>query len=123
MKLVVYGRDRRLGAVVGDQVVDLSSAYAKYLGETQNEQLPYQMAAPTVPARLCPFIVSGQRAIDGAQAAVEYLTQRAGDRKGLEGERLLDTLSELKLHAPYARRARIMMAGGNFVIHSQGMTR
>lgn len=123
MKLVVYGRDRRLGAVAGDQVVDISSAYAKYLHETQNEPLPYQMAAAVVPTELGDFIVSGQRAIEGAERAVEYLLQRAGDRRGIDGERLLEPLSEVKLRAPYAKRARIVMGGGNFVIHSLGMAR
>ena len=40
---------------------------------------------------------------------------------GLRGERLIRPKSDVKIHAPYARRARIMMAGGNFIIHSQGM--
>jgi hypothetical protein len=35
MKLVVYGPDRRLGALHGEQVVDLNGAHAKYLKETQ----------------------------------------------------------------------------------------
>ncbi len=121
MKLVVYGPERRLGALQGDQVIDLNLAYAKFLKETQDEPLPYEMAAAVVPAELGDFIVSGPRAIEGAQRAVEYLTQRAADRHGLRGEPLIEPQGDVKIHAPYAKTARIMMAGGNFVIHSQGM--
>ncbi|HTE86673.1 MAG TPA: fumarylacetoacetate hydrolase family protein [Dehalococcoidia bacterium] len=121
MKLVVYGSERKLGALQGDQVIDLNLAYAKYLKESQNEPLPYEMASAVVPAELGDFIVSGPRAIEGAQKAVEHVTRRASDQRGLRGERLIEPQSDIKTHAPYARRARIMMAGGNFVIHSQGM--
>ena len=80
------------------------------------------MAAAVVPAELGAFIESGQRAIDGAERALEYLANKAADKQGLRGERLVEPLSEVKLHAPYARKARIMMAGGNYIVHSQGMS-
>jgi 2-keto-4-pentenoate hydratase/2-oxohepta-3-ene-1,7-dioic acid hydratase in catechol pathway len=121
MKLVVYGPERRLGALEGEQVIDLNLAYAKYLGERRDEPLPYLMAGAIVPADLDSFILSGQRAIDASKQAVEYLLKNAGERTGLHGERLIEPQTEVKIHAPYAKRARIMMAGGNFIIHSQGM--
>jgi acylpyruvate hydrolase len=121
MRLVVYGPERRLGALHGDQVIDLNAAYAKYLHETQDEPLPYEMAAAIVPAELGRFIESGPRAVEGAERALEYLTNRAGDRQGIKGERLIEPIAGMKLHAPYAERARIMMAGGNYIVHSQGM--
>lgn len=123
MRLVVYGPDKKLGAWIGNQVIDLNFAYAKYLREVENEPLPYEMASAIVPNELGLFIESGQRAIDGAQKAVDYLSGRAADQKGIRGERLVEAVDDVKLHAPYARRARIMMAGGNFIIHSQGMGR
>jgi 2-keto-4-pentenoate hydratase/2-oxohepta-3-ene-1,7-dioic acid hydratase in catechol pathway len=122
MKLVVYGPDRRLGALEDDEVIDLNSAYAKYLKERENEPLPYEMAAAVVPAELGAFIESGQRAIDGAQRAVEYVVKEGSAARGLRGERLVEPRGEVKLHAPYARKARIMMAGGNYIVHSQGMS-
>lgn len=121
MKLVVYGPERKLGAQQGDRIIDLNYAYAKYLSETQNEPLPYEMAAAVVPAELGAFIESGPRAIEGAQRALEHVTRSAADQRGLRGERLVEAVGDVRIHAPYARRARIMMAGGNFVIHSQGM--
>ena len=87
MRLVVYGPERRLGAWEGDDVIDLNRAYAKYLRETQDEPLPYEMAAAIVPVELGDFIVSGPRAIEGAQRAVEqrpplgWRQQRPGNRE------------------------------------------
>jgi 2-keto-4-pentenoate hydratase/2-oxohepta-3-ene-1,7-dioic acid hydratase in catechol pathway len=52
--------------------------------------------------------------------AIEFVSQ--GRDVGLRGEPLVESLSGVKLHAPYARRARIMMAGGNYAIHSLGMS-
>jgi acylpyruvate hydrolase len=121
MKLVVYGPDRRLGALEGDQVIDVNHAYAKFLCETRDEPLPFEMASAVVPAELGAFIRSGPRAVEGARQAIEHLTQKAADQLGLKGERLIDLKGQVKIHAPYALGARIIMAGGNFVIHSQGM--
>jgi len=123
MKLVVYGPGKRVGFVQDDQVFDVNGACTKYLGESQGERLPYEMAAAVAPDELGSFIEAGERAIEITLRAVEHLLQRAATQTGLNGEPLVQPLSEVKLHAPYARRARIMMAGGNYVIHSAGMTR
>jgi len=122
VRLAVYGPYRRLGAVQDNEIIDLSAAYAKYLAETRDEPLPYEMAAAVVPADLDAFILSGDRAIEGAARALEHLSSRASDRRGVKGERLVEPLADVKLHAPYARRCRIMMAGGNYAVHSQGMS-
>jgi len=122
MQLVVYGPHKRLGAMHADQVVDLNTAFAKLLAETRDEPHPYLMAAAVVPAELGAFIESGARAVDGAHEAIDYLMSRADDRRGLKGEPLLADVSQVKLHAPYAIGGRLMMAGGNYVVHSQGMS-
>lgn len=123
MKLVVYGAARRLGLLQDGMVIDVSGACAKQLGEVQGERRPYEMAAATAPEELGAFIETGERAIEAAQRGAEYLLQGAAERTGLQGEPIVFPVGEVKLQAPYARRARIMMAGGNYVIHSAGMTR
>ena len=122
MKLVVYGPDRRLGALQGDLVIDLNYAYARYLKQRQDEPLPYEMAAAVVPSELGAFIESGSRAIEGAEKAIEHVSPEGVQSRGLRGERLAELRTDVKLHAPYARKARIMMAGGNYIVHSQGMS-
>src|SRR5687767_11549840 len=121
MRLVVYGPDRRLGALQGEQIVDLNGAQSKYLKEQQNEPLPYEMAAATVPPDLDRFILTGQRGIDAAERAVGYTLGKAVDQDGPKGERLILRSGEVKIHAPYPARTRIMMGGGNFIVHSAGM--
>jgi 2-keto-4-pentenoate hydratase/2-oxohepta-3-ene-1,7-dioic acid hydratase in catechol pathway len=123
MKLVVYGPARRLGVVQDDLVIDVSGACARHLGEAQGARRPYELAAATAPEELGAFIEAGERAIEATQRAVEHVLQRASERTGLNGEPIVFNLGDVKLQAPYARRARIMMAGGNYVIHSAGMNR
>ena len=123
MKLVVYGPTKRLGLVQDGLVIDVSGAYAKQLGEAQGERRPYELAAATAPEELGAFIEAGERAIEAAARGAEHVMQRASERTGLNGEPIVFNLGDVKLQAPYARRARIMMAGGNYVIHSAGMSR
>ena len=122
MKLVVYGPHRKLGVVHDERVIDISGAFAKYAYEVMDDGLPYEVAAASVPDELGKFIEAGERAIENSQRAIDYLTRRAYDHNGVRGEPLIEVESAVKLHAPYARRARIMMAGGNYVIHSAGMS-
>lgn len=124
LKIVVFGPEQRVGALQGDQIVDLHYAFAKYLSEAQDEPRPYAAALGVVPPDLAGLIESGPRAIEGAQRALEYLLMKADDRTGLRGERIVYPAGEVKLHPPLASRAvRIMMAGGNYVVHTQGMQR
>jgi acylpyruvate hydrolase len=119
MRLVVYGPKRTLGAVEGDRVIDLHAACAAYLA-SRGERLPYEVAAATVPDELGAFVETGGQGLEGAARAVEFVL--SGNANGPRDEQLTTPLSGTKLHAPYARRARIMMAGGNYAIHSLGMS-
>ncbi|HEX5418721.1 MAG TPA: fumarylacetoacetate hydrolase family protein [Gammaproteobacteria bacterium] len=122
MKLVVYGPQRRLGIVINDVVVDASMGYAKLLHETTHEPQPYAMAAAVVPDELGAFIEGGERSIEAANRTIEYVQSSLDVLTGPGGEPISQPLTRVKLHAPYARRARIMMAGGNYAIHSLGMS-
>ena len=48
MKLVVYGPDKRVGALKDSSVIDLSSAFAKYLHEAKGEARAAEIAAALV---------------------------------------------------------------------------
>jgi 2-keto-4-pentenoate hydratase/2-oxohepta-3-ene-1,7-dioic acid hydratase in catechol pathway len=122
MKIVVYGVERRVGAVVGDQVIDVNRACAKYLHERQGEPRAWAMANALTPADLGAFIDSGPRALEHSQKAIEYILKEADGKLGLAGGRLVHALSEVKLHAPKPSPAsRIACAGGNYAQHSAGM--
>jgi hypothetical protein len=86
VRVVVYGSERRVGILEGDNVVDVEAAYVKLAHEVQNHPAPYRTAGATTPADLEAFIQLGDRALEGAGNAVDYLMQRAGDRLGPRGE-------------------------------------
>jgi acylpyruvate hydrolase len=123
VKVVVYGPDKRVGALEGDQIVDLNGAYAKYAKERENEPHPRKLAAARVPKDLHAFIEAGRRGLDDAQKSVEYVLKQAGDRAGVRHEPLIFAAGSVKLHAPRPREARIACAGGNYAEHSAGMAR
>lgn len=91
MKIVVFGPERRVGALRENKVIDLN------------------LADSELPANLCAFIEAGDIALDRARRALG--TTRAGA--------VLDA-GTLKLHAPWPGR-RIAMVGGNFADHLAGM--
>ncbi len=121
MKIVVYGPEKRTGAIHNGSVVDLSLAYAKYLRETKDTRNAVEMAAGVVPAELGQLIEGGKAALDGAQAALDYLSGKAADQKGPRGEAIVFKQGEVKLHAPRPRGARVACAGGNFADHAGAM--
>ena len=119
MRIVVFGPERRVGALQGDNVIDLNAAYAKLAREAQDDHAPYASAAANSPADLEEFILAGDRALAGAQAAVEYLTTRAGDHLGPRGETVVTPVASTRLHAPLAHRGvKLVMAGANYWDHA-----
>jgi len=121
MKIVVYGPDRRTGALHDGNVVDLSYACAKYLRERADEPNPLQMAEALVPSELARLIEGGPRALEQAQKALDYLFGEAQDKFGPRGETLVCPAANVRLHAPRPNNARIACAGGNFADHAAAM--
>lgn len=121
MKIVVFGPDKRTGALHDGAIVDLSRACAKYLHERQGEPNPLVMAEALVPSNLARLIEGGARALEEAQKALDYLFGAAQDRSGPRGERLVHPAGETRLHAPRPDNARIACAGGNFADHAAAM--
>ena len=77
MKIVVYGPQKRTGALRDGSVVDLSGAFAKYAAEQNNEPHPIELADALVPSDLARLIEGGSRSVDNAQQALDYLFSRA----------------------------------------------
>jgi acylpyruvate hydrolase len=95
MKIVVFGDGARVGAWVGERIVDLNRA------------------EPSVPSSLRQFIEAGQRALDGAQRAIDRLSSAPDDA-------VVD-VAKTRLHAPWPER-RIACVGGNYADHLMGMS-
>ena len=121
MKIVVYGPDKRTGALHDGNVVDLSYACAKYLRERASEPRPLEMAQALVPPDLARLIEGGPRALEYAQKALDYLFRQAQDKFGPRGEKLVYPAADVRLHAPRPNNARIACAGGSFADHAAAM--
>jgi 2-keto-4-pentenoate hydratase/2-oxohepta-3-ene-1,7-dioic acid hydratase in catechol pathway len=96
MKIVVFGDHARVGAWVGDRILDL------------------QRSNPSLPAGLRQFIEAGPRALDDAQRAIDSLGSARDDA--------VFSVGEVRLLAPWPER-RIACVGGNFADHLRGMER
>jgi 2-keto-4-pentenoate hydratase/2-oxohepta-3-ene-1,7-dioic acid hydratase in catechol pathway len=121
VKIVVFGPDKRVGALRGDLVVDLSLACAKWLKEHRDERHHALLAAAMVPSDLAMFIEGGDRTLEHAQAALDHLFGDTHDLLGPNGELIVHSATEVRLHAPHPKGARIACAGGNFADHLAGM--
>lgn len=97
MKIVVFGPDRRVGALMGARVIDLNGA------------------SPELPARLLNFIEAGVPALNEARRVVEQYGAAQPSRDGF-----IQALSDIRLHAPWPER-RIACVGGNYAAHLLGM--
>lgn len=98
MKIVVFGEARRVGALIGDAVLDLSAADGR------------------LPATLAEFIAGGPAVVDRAAAAVD--SAAAGRSRGP----LLEVASTV-LYPPAVPRPRIACAAGNYAAHTAGSAR
>ena len=121
MKIVVYGPDKRTGALHDRNVVDLSYACAKYLHERAGESGPLVMAEALVPSDLARLIEGGPRALEHAQKALDHLLGQAQNKFGPRGETLVYPAADVRLQAPRPIDARIACAGGNFADHAAAM--
>jgi 2-keto-4-pentenoate hydratase/2-oxohepta-3-ene-1,7-dioic acid hydratase in catechol pathway len=116
MKIVVFGPGRRVGALVGDRVVDLNRACARLLRE-RGDGNAIASADERVPADVQAFIAGGTAALEGAQNAIEHALGAAPS----DGDAAITlAAADVKLHAPWPQK-RIACAGGNYAAHSYGM--
>jgi len=113
MKIVVFGPERRVGALERERVIDLNRAFAGYLREARGDANAQEHADKRVPSQLEAFIVAGQAAIEDAQRAIEYAEKNVPPGT-------VHNISAVKIHAPWPGR-RIACVGGNYAAHLAGM--
>ena len=118
MKIVVFGPQRRTGALRGGEIVDFCAAFAKYAAEKLGEPHPAALAEALVPSDLARFIEGGPRTLENAEKALDYLSGMAQDRADPGGTPIVHAAGTVRLHAPYPRGGRIACAGGNFADHA-----
>ena len=112
MKIVVFGPERRVGALAGDKVIDLNLGMAKQLQERAEARWE-EKAATALPARLLSFIESSAAGLENARQVIDQFAKAApGD--------VVHQAGDVKLHAPWPER-RIACVGGNYAAHLAGM--
>jgi 2-keto-4-pentenoate hydratase/2-oxohepta-3-ene-1,7-dioic acid hydratase in catechol pathway len=97
------GPRRRVGAVDGEELVDVHAAYAAAL-EADGEADPTAIADAHTPPEMVPFLQRGERALDGARRALDYARKHDEDRGPTGGKLRFDPDEEgVDLLAPVPR--------------------
>jgi 2-keto-4-pentenoate hydratase/2-oxohepta-3-ene-1,7-dioic acid hydratase in catechol pathway len=115
LKLVVLG-SQRLGLVIGDDVVDLQRAAARYLSSAEE-------AEALVGHTLRGFLEAGDVALKTAREVLRFASDEPDAIKEVQGERIISRMSEARLAAPVtdSSKFKIMCIGANFADHLVGL--
>ena len=109
MKLVTYADPaghgaQHIGAVSGDQVVDLNAALAAQLAQSSQANRAADIADALIPADMLGFLQGGSMSMDHACRALEFAEKGA---EGASGQPLMQALAAVRLLAPVPRPASI----------------
>ena len=127
MKLVTFsvlgplGPQRRLGALAGERIVDLTTAYATYLSRATDEPTPRELAQLRTPPDLIGWLRGQHKSREAAEQALEWVREAhiGSDDHGLDGARIVFDRAEVKLLAPLPRPNSLR----DFSIFEEHMTR
>ncbi|MBD3227732.1 MAG: hypothetical protein GF329_06050 [Candidatus Lokiarchaeota archaeon] len=110
MKLARFRISTDVGAVIkngllisNDIIVDLKSAYAKYLSQETRETKPYEIASVRIADTMIGLIEGGPITMDAIKTVKEYyekILKNYETIQGLENEKIFYNLNEIKLVKP-----------------------
>src|SRR5215471_17697036 len=109
MKLVTFeihgrlGHHRRLGALVDERIVDLTTAYATYLARQTDEPTPRELAQLRTPPDLIGWLRGQHKSREAAEQAIAFVREQSPTATGLEDARLTFARNEVQLLAPLPR--------------------
>jgi 2-keto-4-pentenoate hydratase/2-oxohepta-3-ene-1,7-dioic acid hydratase in catechol pathway len=120
MKLVTFNwgaREPRIGAVAASgSIVDLNTAYALYLRNVDQEGAFYALADARVPADMRGLFQNGDRGLDAARTALEYVTKEGPETNGPNGEPVFFHREAVRIKAPIIPK-KFFHTAGNFREH------
>ena len=118
MKLVTFRvhTEERVGALAGDVVVDLNSAYAVKLKEG-GVSSPRRRADALIPGCMIGFLEGGDESMKAAEEALAYAEKNPG-AEGIDEEKIVLSLDEAKLLAPIPQPGKLYCAAANFYDHA-----
>jgi 2-keto-4-pentenoate hydratase/2-oxohepta-3-ene-1,7-dioic acid hydratase in catechol pathway len=121
MKLVTFHdreRQHRIGALAADGTIfDLNAGYALYLRNVQQEGAFYALADARVPANMRGLFENGDRGLDAARTALEYV-MKEGSEAGPSGERVRFQKKDVQIKAPIIPK-KFFHTAGNFREHHE----
>lgn len=121
MRLVTFvgGHERRLGVVLGDQVVDVTLAYAALLARRGRPRAS-AMAEALVPPNLVVLLRGGEPSMEALREAVAFAEQglKAGGLAGIHGERTSYRMADVRIKAPLQDPRKIVCIGLNYADHA-----
>ncbi|MFQ5776418.1 MAG: fumarylacetoacetate hydrolase family protein [Terriglobia bacterium] len=122
MRLVTFedgsGRSRVGALARGDQIVDLNTACALYLRDVQREDSFSRLADTQVPPVMRRLFEGGDRSLEAAQTALEYVARQSEGVVGPSGEPVVYGMDAVTLKAPIRPR-KFFHTAGNFREHHQ----
>src|SRR5262245_40805130 len=118
MRLVTFLRlgEPRLGAVVGEQVVDLNAAY-QLMQERSGRAKAREVAAAVLPSDIVGFLAVGEEALDAARETIEYVTSM--EKSAFVGQGTQYGLKAVTLKAPVPRPTKLILVGLNYRDHAE----
>ena len=129
MKLATYtpkgaqSHQPGIGAIIGEEIIDLHYAYARYLREIEGEMRAYELAYGRIPRDMIGFLQGGEKAIDAAKRTIEFVKDKKNrDLSGISGEKLIYALADVKMLAPISHPGKILAAGKNYADHAKEST-
>jgi 2-keto-4-pentenoate hydratase/2-oxohepta-3-ene-1,7-dioic acid hydratase in catechol pathway len=126
MKLVTFEnsvRQSRIGgAISGDRIVDLNSAYALYLRDVRREGAYARLADAVVPTNMRSLFEGGDTSLDAGRTALEHAQKLRGDAAGVHGEPIFYTVADISLKAPIVPK-KFFHTAGNFREHHEEATK
>ncbi len=106
----------RVGALTSDgRIADLNAAAKLYLRERENDAAYCRMADARVPPDMRLLFEGGDRSLDAARAALDFLTAQKPDA-GVDGEPVFFRREDIRLKAPISPK-KFFHTAGNFREH------
>ncbi|MBN2334268.1 fumarylacetoacetate hydrolase family protein [Candidatus Bathyarchaeota archaeon] len=117
MKLVSFKvhTETRVGAMLGEGVVDLNSAYALTLDKGKDAARRY--ADALIPGCMVGFLEGGEESMTAARKAVAY-AEKHPEALGIDDEKIVLSAEEARLLAPVPRPGKLYCAAVNFYDHA-----
>lgn len=118
MKLVTFRfhTEERIGALLGDGVVDLNSAYALLL-RSEGKLNPRRRADAVLPPSMLDFLGGGEDSLSAAQRALGFASRHRASL-GVDEERIVLSREEARLLPPVPRPGKLYCVAVNFYDHA-----